>query len=532
MINRISIILLTAMVGIFGTLGESFAETETTFNSAAQAVVSDDVASGQSPASDVRGWTITDGIQNPIDAIMFDRGDSSSSSSSSSSGKIVKLAPGQREIPITSMITAGVRGGFVDPLYDARLVSATRENMESPLIVQNVTLSLTEPAVAEGVARAQVASNNRYMAALLEDIRLSNVSNYFQGSETFVKAYFHCLDEEMNETGRSFVDAKAFCSKDTKDGKSSASSSSSADEAKGFNLTYLPGSSSSSSSSSGESSIGLVDLIFMGEVSSSSSSSSSGGATTLSEDFRKLFGDVTYSLKPNSTSTTTGFEAKYILTEPTISSADYFQEKLHVKFEKLRQVTYELCKWAQDGTITNANKDFVKEKIKDEDFIELSIPGFIFNASLFDLFSFHLNELPDIADKRINDCKELETEVPVYTAGAGATPLQKWIDDIKPGYNGSLPEIYRLMLNISRRLALGEILTEGALAEQLIGRLSANIGAAETADLRVEGLKLIYRTLGTTDIRDSMMDNVEALRAIISASGARAAEARAQGGGK
>jgi len=480
----------------------AFAQAGTVFEEYRQELTAQDFESSD-PYTDNSGYSTTENMDHPLEAVGL-KAAQDCDAPGSSSCEVTNT--GERLVPVSALIPSLI-SGQADILQNKNVADYLRQNIDGKLPTRLITFELTEPGLAEGLAKAQQIAMNHQTNMLLADIHAALTASYMPGADTYVRAYFWCLQKKMAE-GFSYIDSQNFCQGDrlTNSQKNGLLPSI---QSNGFAFDTLP----SHTAGSPAETIKLSEMFFNDE----------GTATTdpntlkIMNSFTEYFGDVSYILELDGSSTIGAKRkvGKFKIEEPGIKPAKRYQERIATVMGVFRDLLEEYCQFQATNSTDSAaadpanwGKSFASEISASKSFEGLSYPGFTFNARILKLITNQLRTAFDKGDGTL-DCSE-------FTSGITSNPEYKDVLTFlsQPLGNEKIVsrELYRTIIFLSRMIALGQFLSEALIAENVVDKLSSTVGESLTSDMKREAYKLIDRAIGTDDLRTALNEVGEQLR--------------------
>jgi len=472
------------------------------------------------PSNEFTGFTITDNAQMPISSIHLNSKNPCTGSTCPPGGGDTEsqIVPGKRKIPLKALVP-GTMGTQADYMWSTDSVNMSQDNLNSPQVVWDVSMFLAESAVAQGQQNAFMKAASLQTNSLLESLGLATISDKFEGSQLDVQGYFWCIQKEL-ENGKGMAKAKLICGKDK--GQKSASAQGPVGSTPGFTFASHPASKFSGGQIGNDKVILLTDLIFNEE---SNTSVNGAQLVAVRDSFKKLYGDIRFSL----TDTSGQLGSTYEFVPATAGAAgDFYQQSIVDKFNKLRKMLLSHCEavntFVQNGAPSDPEDLHAKKvdqsisaaAITNDKLKEVSMPGFDMTAAtinslrLLYYVSFEGHNESDSGSSVF--CDPLDDDIPSFAVlyNPNGQTFKQLFDSLKE-YGGH--EFFNVLYQISRLLALGEWLTKGAIAEQVVSFLTS--GVNEGSFLEKMAKDLIYRTVGSADIKNELERVTMQLRQLI-----------------
>ncbi|MCB9030340.1 MAG: hypothetical protein H6619_04750 [Deltaproteobacteria bacterium] len=399
--------------------------------------------------------------------------------------------PGERQLPVEAFLPPTMRT-HSDLLNSRHMSNLIQNNLNSEGVVQNVTLFLTESAVAQGVSNTQANAFSHQTNMLLTDMRAVQVGALYP-SLPVTTTYFACLQKKFEEKF-SYGDAQSFCLGDNNTTPGGLTNGSSGALGKpGLDFGMNP------ADVDGSDEIRLSDLIFNPE-----GGASSGTMQDLRDSFVQHFGNVIFKID----NTDGVMKGSTRVVKPAVKSKERYDQLVVTAFNKLKSLVKEYCDY-QQNTSDVADPDkfgelFVEEKVTDDDFQELSFPGFVFNAEVWSIIEVGVDErfkVTSASNDSVWNCGAL-------TGTSFSTPqeIEDFLDHPETGSTekrGSF-EVYRDLHMFARAIGLGQFLYEALDAENQLAKLTANIDDHNQWSVLSKGFNLIYAAAGTNNISHSL----------------------------
>lgn len=477
---------------------------------------------GTDPYGDHGGVSTIENMQHPLPAVgmAVPLAEDENPEECPALGVCLNAEPGVRQVPISAMVPA-LLSSQADILQNQNVANYLRDNIDGKLPTRLITFELTEPGLAEGLAKAQQIAMNHQTNQLLSDIRTTLAANYIPGADTYVRGYFWCLQKKQAE-GLSYIDAQQTCQGDRITG-SPQNGQVAAISSPGLTFKTMP----AHGTSSDEMTIKLSEMFFNDE-----SNGSSDAFLEVASSFTTEFGDIEYKLESVSGASGTGparLVGKLRVIAPIQKPEAKYQESIATLVGLFADTSKRYCEYLSElrtetGTlaIENLNSTFTTAAAGSSGITvgtleKLSFPGFTFTAEIWNVLG---EQIQDAFTKEGGAVGEVDcTQV---FQGLSTTPtfedVLKFFEKVQPNSNDkeASREVYRTVFFLSRMIALGQFIVDAMLAEKVVAHLSSAVGEGITSDIKKEAFKLVYRAAGTSDLMTALENVTEQIRIHIS----------------
>lgn len=478
---------------------------------------------GTDPYGDHGGISTIENMQHPLPAVgmAVPLAEDDDPEECTALGVCLNAEPGVRQVPISAMVPA-LLSSQADILQNQNVANYLRDNIDGKLPTRLITFELTEPGLAEGLAKAQQIAMNHQTNQLLADIRTTLAANYIPGADTYVRGYFWCLQKKQAE-GLSYIDAQQICQGD----RITASANNGTPEAIGSSgLTFetMP-----SHGTGGDALVIKLSEMFFNDESNGSSDA----FLEVANSFTTEFGDIEYKLESISGASGTGparLVGKLKVIAPLKKPETKYQESIANIVGIFKKTSADYCAYLTSTSSTsdsltdvNLNTTFTSATagsgIMAGTFEKLSFPGFSFTAEIWNVIGRQIQEAFTRTGGKV-DCSL------VFTGLSDAPTFEDVLNFFSKVQTESTDkegarEIYQTVFFLSRMIALGQFIVDAMLAEKVVAHLSSAVGEGITSDIKKEAFKLVYRAAGTSDLMSALEDVTEQIRIHITGTIAR-----------
>jgi hypothetical protein len=400
-------------------------------------------------------------------------------------------------------------------------------HLKSPLAIQNITWSLTEPGVAAGMQQATTQGLLLSQNKMLAEQNFLNQLNYHpEIRDPVAQAYLACVANSGgasngNGDADGWTEAIANCMKDNGVGKGLTF-------AEDPNHVVLEGGFEGEALAERDRTIFLSEYLFTQEAyraGSGSSVMSLEGFIKIQKDFKKYIGDLQIAIHPRigEGGESPGQDISFAKIPAQTTATDYLKNKdsegnpgrIEQVYNMLLGVMYDRCKFLNpsgsgatsgSGSAADAKEIWVggnkpddrrefkeneaktnfwknKELFKEEVQKELSIEGFPFNESFGELVYNRTikGKTCGVIDPKSSVFMYKYTNLTVKDDRILATPEQRYL--------------YAIAFRIARAQVIDSLIT----MEEFISNLT--VGTFDNNFVKPRALQLIYEAVGTNDLR-------------------------------
>ncbi len=387
----------------------------------------------------------------------------------------------------------GSMTGFEAGMNSQVHVDATVDKyLKGKLTLAYITMGLTEPAVAAGLAQAvnYIGNdvNNRLQS---EQVFFEQLKYIPDVSESLGQAYISCIANQQTVKKKNWMAAQAYCTGDT--AKLVGEKDKFADDSNG--MIGMNFSDDPSFDTGDGLTINLSDYIFQQEI----DGGSAGNIQDFKTSFKDLVGDIKYEFERQQDAEHGGARTlKYSRTPPNNLFEDRLKQEAMMVHGKLLEAFTEACKYTPPDNPANAFQGDMFLAKKDIWAPYLVFPGFAPDSTI-------MRMLYDLAPN-------------LKDAGCDYKAVYKWENVV---YNNSTaPDAARDYVFLSNRIAFGRVYGIFIIAAEYLRKL--NVGAFDTF-ARDAGFQLIYDVAGTRNFQAMFDQNARLFQEYMTYLGSRTA---------